>query len=369
MAQPASNPRGRPVSDYASFRKIADRLRARLIANEWPPGTPMPSLRALAKEYSVSLDIMRAAMKVMRQEDRVNITGFRRLTAVPLMASKAPMEHALGLMIVMTSPLRIFAKGSDHNLVLMGMLQGAGELDVPITITHGYTLRSTPPTGMLHLPIRGMLLYGPLEPAGYPLFEKLPFPVVMVDRPAGRRRLLSVAVDNVGAMRDAIRRLANQGHQRIAFVRRISLAERDVDPDSQERQNGFKKAIREQRLPWSSMHVFSLFSSDTEHCRALQSLANPANGFTAAICSDPGAAQLLIAAATRQGRKVPRDLSILSFQGKSSTIQISGPAIDFFELGRRAAVLAGKATATPPACERVATVWNEFGSTSPAKST
>lgn len=362
MTQAARRPRGRPASAHAGYQQVAAKLRARLIAGEWRPGTPIPPLRALALEYQVSLDVLRAAMQVMRQEDRVGLSGYRRLTAVPSMATKAPMEPARGLLIVLTAPLRLTPEPTDHQRLLLGMFQGAGELELPVMLTHGYTLRSTPPSGFMQLPPRGLLLSGPIEPAGYALYEKLPFPVVLVDRPAGRRRMHAVAVDNESAVRDAIARLAAQGHRKIALLRRISLAERDVDPDSQERQAAFKKALLEHGLPCSSTQVFSLFASDTEDSRAPRAVAHPSSGFTAALCSDPGAGQFLAAAARRLGRQVPRDLSIVCFQGQAAGLKLSGPAIDFFEVGRRAALLASQPR-LPLQCIRVPAVWCERGST------
>ena len=356
--------RGRPAQPYADYRRVGDDLRRRFAANEWPPGSALPSLRTLAREYKVSLDTFRAAMNMMRKEDRVSLSGLRRLTVTPLMSVKPVIEPKRAILLAITTPLRLRPEDLDANQLLLGMLQGAADLQAPLIVTQCYTLRTAPPFGFLQLSPRGILILGSMEPEGYGEYEKLPLPVVVVDHPVGRRSLHSVCVDNENATRDAVHRLLASGHRRIAFVRRVSFTERDVDPDSRERQSGYKKALLDAGIRYDSGMVFSVFSPDTEDSPRIRAFFEPVSKVTAAVCSDAGTASLVLKAARRHGRTVPRDLSIVCFQGTDSEGRLSGPVIDFFELGRRAARCVDFAR-RPPLCVRLPCEWRDRGSIRP----
>lgn len=53
------------VSRYAS---LAQALRSRVIAGEWPPGTALPAENQLAKEHGVALGTMRRAMELLVEQ-------------------------------------------------------------------------------------------------------------------------------------------------------------------------------------------------------------------------------------------------------------------------------------------------------------
>ncbi|MEV7268391.1 winged helix-turn-helix domain-containing protein [Micromonospora aurantiaca] len=49
-----------------TYEQIADDLAARILAGEYPPHTPLPSLRELATLYSVSVPTIQKAHIVLR---------------------------------------------------------------------------------------------------------------------------------------------------------------------------------------------------------------------------------------------------------------------------------------------------------------
>lgn len=356
---------GRPAQPAAVYRLVANELRKRIAAGEWLATSALPPLRTLAREYKVSLDTARAAMNVMRLENRVGLSGFRRLAVTPLLAREPVMEPVRAVLLVITEPLIIRPDSFDHQQLLLGMLQGTGELNAPLIISHSFTQRTAPPFSFLQLSPRGILIYGVLEPEGYEQYSKLPLPVVMVDRPAGRRPLHAATVDNESAARQAVGRLVALGHRKIAYLRRISIAERDVDPDSRERQAGYKKELEKAGLRYNPAIVFSVFTQDTADAPGIRALFDSRPQITAAVCADPSIARLVLEGAERRKRAVPRDLSVVCFQGTSSTINVSGPVIDFFELGRRAARMIDTPR-RPPQRVRVTAGWRECGSIGPA---
>src|SRR3990167_2682943 len=53
------------LSRYAS---LAQALRARVVAGEWPPGSALPAESQLASEHSVALGTMRRALELLAEQ-------------------------------------------------------------------------------------------------------------------------------------------------------------------------------------------------------------------------------------------------------------------------------------------------------------
>jgi GntR family transcriptional regulator len=62
-----------PHSDRAVYRQLADQLRERVNAGDWPPDTLLPSASDLARQYSTGLDTVRRALAVLRSEGLISI--------------------------------------------------------------------------------------------------------------------------------------------------------------------------------------------------------------------------------------------------------------------------------------------------------
>jgi GntR family transcriptional regulator len=50
------------------WRQVADSLRGRIVAGEWAPGSPLPTLNNLAAEYGVSRTTVRKAISALTAE-------------------------------------------------------------------------------------------------------------------------------------------------------------------------------------------------------------------------------------------------------------------------------------------------------------
>ena len=51
------------VPSVPLYRRIADRLRARIESGEWPPGTALPTQRQIADEWECSLQPVKWALR------------------------------------------------------------------------------------------------------------------------------------------------------------------------------------------------------------------------------------------------------------------------------------------------------------------
>lgn len=63
-----------PHSDRAVYRQLADLLRERINADEWPHDALLPSASDLARRYKTGMDTVRRALSVLRSEGLVATT-------------------------------------------------------------------------------------------------------------------------------------------------------------------------------------------------------------------------------------------------------------------------------------------------------
>lgn len=73
------------------YREIADDLTRRLDAGEWPPGTKLPSIHALAREYGVGKERMQEAVALLELAGRVVVAPGRAGTVV--LDTSAPRQR------------------------------------------------------------------------------------------------------------------------------------------------------------------------------------------------------------------------------------------------------------------------------------
>jgi len=348
----ASARRGRPPVPHATHRKLADTLRQRIIKGEWTPGAVIPSIRTLAAEFSAGRRAVGLAIDKLKEEGRLGLTPQRRLV---VRAGEVSYGMAGQLVLfVIGDPLQHMT----NDLVFQGVLAGCGELKAPVAIAHDARLRDHLPDELLALPLRGVLIYGQVKIPTLKRYQKLGIPVVIVDRPVDDVKLHVVAVDNRPSFSDAVRRLVKLGHKRIALVRYVSMGLLDIDADSKERQQGFSAAMREAGLDYKSA-IFNSFSSELDESLGVKALLDARPRFTAVLCVDPPKAALVEKMAKARGLKIPKDLSLVMMQAKTSSgMRISGPCVDFMQLGKVAVHLL-KQPARPAQRVRVAAEWFE----------
>lgn len=348
--------RGRPPSLYAEHRRVADELRRLIASPGRRAGDVLPSLRQLAGDLKTTFSAVRQAVELLKNEHRVAVNARKRL--VVLRPFDPAMDGRGMVLIVSADP--ISGRWSPYHAALMnGLLQGIGGIGAPVLLAHGVGFRTAMPVGFLDYPLRGVILVGHFKPDVLRGYERLPIPVVIADTPANEHKIHSVCVDNVEAMRDTVKRLAALGHRRIAFIRFILYSLRDIDPDSKERHTGFMQGCREAGLPVASDWTFNMLPNfKPEQSSNIRRVVGRGSPFTAVITTNPDA---VLQAATEFGKQVPQQLSIVTVNTKGAPTRYSGPAVDFTDLGRRAAPLLNEPK-SPPIRVRVPTEWYEAGS-------
>lgn len=334
-----TRPRGRPPNPATLYREIQADLRRRLSAKEWPPGATLPSLEALARRYRVGKRTIALAVNALKSESWVAASPRHRLIACAPEPAILLEGHAV--LEILAWPLGPGAvSGLDFRAMQLGILAGIGELKAPLMMVHEGELRTRMPERYLELSPRGVLLVGKFQSRLLKQYEKLGIPVVLCDIPGRNWGLHAVNVANAKIMSDTVQRLVTLGHRRIAFLRFIHYDLGAVDPDSKEREESFRQSMSRAGCKGAANWVYNSFSSDTPRSANIRRLLNFKPAFTAVIATDPVRAELVATGARELGIRIPEDLSVVCFQGKTALLpRCSGPRLDFEEMGRQAVLL------------------------------
>jgi GntR family transcriptional regulator, arabinose operon transcriptional repressor len=338
MTEKETSRLGRPISNCSRYRQIADDLKRRIASGEWPVNTALPALRRLAADYKTGQHTVRSAVEILKREGLVRIGMSRRLLISATGKMQGPLDGALLLMSSL--PMESIHSGGYYSELLRGIEIGAGELSAPLLIPHGGQFHRHPQESLFTMPLRGIVLLGVFTETILRRYTRLPFPVVLADQPAGEVSLHSVTNDNRPAAKLATEMLIKAGHRRILFLRSLQLNSGRVDPDSQERQQGFLEALKEAGIPRRDCHVINALPGDSASSPSMRTINNRNSPYTGVLASSGSLAQLVKDTARERGKVLPRDLSIVCLQGMHSGFDnFSGPRINFLEIGRRAANL------------------------------
>jgi LacI family transcriptional regulator len=341
---------GRPIREDAPHRVVAEDIRKRIVDGEWAVGSLLPSIRALAEAYGVGRQTVTLAFEELKDEGRVRATPRKRLTVVRTDDLTGKASDPFLLVMPNFSGYR---KGTYSTSIWEGISAEALSHDLSFLTVPGFRFREALPQRLLQLPLSGILLFGHFRLSTFRKYEKLRVPVILVDRPRGRLKCHSVAAKNEEAACEATRRLIDLGHRRIAFLRYVSTTLRDIDPDARERQRGFARAFKEAGVRLPRGHVFNYLSGGSRGCMTSLLEADPP--FTAVVSAGGIDDVALEQHLRKRDLRVPKDMSIVSF-AEVNTTRVTGPRIDFPEIGRQAVELLS-APKFPPRQMRVGYKW------------
>ncbi|MCW8129493.1 MAG: substrate-binding domain-containing protein [Planctomycetota bacterium] len=336
MPRPERARLGRPVAAVARHRAIAGRIAAAIDAGAFPPDLPLPPLRTLQARYGAGYRAVWLAVRLLKQEGRL-VSGANRRLAVRAPGPGGTSARAPIVAVIGYDRLHVVMRNSVGRRVIEGFCAGAGLADRPLLLLHGDALNRRLPEGFSSLHASGLLLYGLFQPQMLRAYGRLGMPSVLVDWPNPAWSGSAVYADNAGGVAEAVRRLAEAGHRRIAFVRFVSFRQKNIDLDAAERAAAFLAAMKAHGLRSGPDQIFNALPQSKRSEPGIGRLLRARPRFTAAIASDDIWAQEVIKAALAQGLRVPQDLSIVGFQPLHGPHpSLSGPATDFEELGRMA---------------------------------
>jgi DNA-binding LacI/PurR family transcriptional regulator len=270
------------------------------------------------------------------------------------------------------SGLSSVTEGADLGLLLVPAAGGAsGKRD---------------PRAAAQAAVDGFVIYSMSD--GEPLFAAAlgrRLPAVVVDQPF-KEGVPFVGVDDEAAARTAAGHLLDLGHERFAVVSfALSPDARDgmADPARQERAafrvsrmrlRGYRAALEEAGLPWSTVPVYECPGSSREYGqRAAEALLRPEHGPTAILASSDQLALGVIARAKELRLSVPEDVSVVGFDDIPAAAGADPPLTTVHQDHAEKGLLAGRMLLSRlreedgPAAGPLATALVVRGSTSPPR--
>lgn len=134
-------------------------------------------------------------------------------------------------------------------------------------------------------------------------------PFVLMFNPVRHTGFSTVSIDNRGAAFQLVDELARLGHRRIAMIAgRLAESDRSV-----ERRAGYEDALAARGM--DAAGIVEVGFDSTDIVSQIQSLDRAPDPPTAYFCSTDMLAISAIRALARMGRRVPRDVSVVGFDG------------------------------------------------------
>ncbi|WP_426367574.1 GntR family transcriptional regulator [Streptomyces sp. E-08] len=331
-------PRETPASGRElKFRALMAELRRGILDGTWPPGSKLPTERALAIETGLSVTTVRRAYEDLVALGLVE----RRQGAGTFAAHRAERDRADRRIVGVLVPDTTFY----YPRVLQGIekeLAAAGARLVLACSHYDPAEEDAAVERLLSAGVHGLLLVPSLHTATDPgrraeELLALPVPAVLVER-----RLAAhgpgdptehVCTDHEGGAYDAVRHLRALGHERFGLVARTDA------PTTAPIESGFARALSDLGLPAAAYERDVMAHWDPDRAdRALAALRD--GGVTAALCFGDREAALMLGAARRAGLRVPRDLALISYDNEFADVAetpLTAVSPPKYQLGRLAA--------------------------------
>ncbi|MEU6879542.1 substrate-binding domain-containing protein [Streptomyces sp. NPDC046712] len=322
------------------FRALMAELRRGILDGTWPPGSKLPTERALATETGLSVTTVRRAY-----EDLVDLGLVERRQGAGTFAAQRPDgdgapagdRRVVGVLVPDTT--------FYYPRVLQGIereLAAAGARLV-LACSHYDPDEEDAAVGrLLSSGVHGLLLVPSLHTATDPgrraeELLALPVPAVLVER-----RLAAygpgdptehVCTDHEGGAYDAVRHLRALGHERLALLVRTDA------PTTAPIESGFARAAADLGLH-APLHVRDERDGWNPERADLAIAELRAAGVTAGLCFGDREAALVLAAARRAGLRVPEDLALISYDNEFADVAetpLTAVSPPKFQVGRLAA--------------------------------
>lgn len=290
----------------SKMEMVASRLRSRIVGGAYPPGTFLPAERALADEFGVARNTLRAALETLEEEGVIRHEDRRGTLVVP-----PAVARTTGTILLVLPPPEDCSPTtlSPEAMALIGhTLCACGGSDIRF---HLQAMPEEGPAGLVRLAqsaqASGILLVECHEPAVLEVLGQAGLPHVVInqeqDLPGPATR-----VDFWRIGRRAASYLLSLGHRRLGVLSGPS------DRHLYERMlAGFRGRCAEAEVYLPPAQVARVKScSETSRQVALEILSLPDRP-TALFCTRDVRAYGAYLAARDLGLRVPQDLSLVGY--------------------------------------------------------
>lgn len=276
----------------------------------------MVRLKDIAERASVSV---MTVSKALRDEPDVSVATKTRLKLLAQQMGYVPDSTAQGLRMRTTKLFGLVLPSLTDPLsarIVLAIEERAYQLGYDVLLFHSLDNVEREEAGVrrfLSRRVDGMFI-SPVyridpEARIYQELQSLHTPTVLLGPPAKFcSQFVNVQVDDVSASQAATQHLLSLGHKRIAF-----LAGPLPAPWSQERFQGYRRALRESGMDVDDRLVFQAGSTVEDGAKAALQMLNESCDATAIQTANDLVAVGCAATLLNQGIRIPEDLSIVGF--------------------------------------------------------
>ena len=216
-------------------------------------------------------------------------------------------KSASGLDVGILVPSAFFSSDSFYAMLYKSLVQElteAGHFGLLELVSREAQQSLTLPNLLRSRHVDALILLGQPDHAYTELLVKQPLPVILMDFYDTSIRADMVVGDSAGGAAGLTRHLIEQGHRDIAFYGTVNATSSIM-----ERYLGYMAAMLSSGL--SADPAYLIPDRDAEG--ALQPLTLPAKRPTALVCNCDWAARWAIDQLTKQGLRVPEDISVVGY--------------------------------------------------------
>jgi DNA-binding LacI/PurR family transcriptional regulator len=331
----------------AAYESIALDLRKKILRKTWLTGIKIPSSRELAATYNCSTNTIEKSLKQLQREGLL-VREARRGTfvsekAFPSEPADVPIISETVAVVVDDVNSYIFSKAFRG---IEDVLKPRG---FGLTISsHDNDPERQESTlkGLIQQGVRGIILYPALsfenDNKYYKSLESLleKASIVCMDRYIYNSHLSMpyVTSDNFYAAYQMTRRLIENGHRQIGFVRNYNVS------TVIERLMGFKQALHDYGIPFKADMDIELHAKNETIQDFPADWMEPrmaSLGLTAFFTSNYNVAGHVMNGLAKLGLAIPGDVSLVSYEveymNSFMPIKITGVTQRFYEMGKAAA--------------------------------
>lgn len=138
-------------------------------------------------------------------------------------------------------------------------------------------------------------------------------PCVVINNYAKEIDVSCIAIDNAGGAEKAVNYLISLGHKRIAHITGALVTQA-----AQERFDGYKRALQNNKIPFREEYIFRTDYSRGQARQAAENLLKMNDPVSAVFVASDSMALEVMTVARELGKKIPDDLSIVGFDDNPS---------------------------------------------------
>lgn len=338
------------------YSVIKDELQSKIDQGDYQPDQQLPTENELSSLYSVSRITTRRALEELEREGyiyRIQGSGsfVKRAEAAPERQTPAPLSFAE----VEPGPIISMILPHLDEGAMVGYIRGASDylnrLGYHLSV---HTSNSDPALEeelLESMPGRGssaVILYPLNDSCSFERLNRLylmDFPIVTIDKEMSGMPIPSVVSDNFGGVYEAVSRLIDLGHRRIAFFSNAAI---ESVSSVRSRYFGYCKAMKDRGVPILPELVRLGANKELKAAGKTAFFSGLLNGYrengitAVQVENDLIAVQLLLYA-QQLDMRIPDDLSIFGFDNNPICEMLHIPVAtvgqNYDEIGRTAAEL------------------------------